>query len=898
MKQKTIVAIAGAALSGMVMALVYAGCRLEVIDLPDPVYIVEPYITYQPESTSYTAGTSANSVAPLTVVIKDWTAQDGALSYQWYTFTTPYNYLKGNVTKLGNEETVTPIRDDPTDPENQLTTITITYDPGADISSTAANARHYFYVAVKNFNPAATNKQIAVVNSEVAVISFLEPGAPGIPIITRQPAANSQARFGASVSPLSVRATVKAEDWKPDSELFYQWYQVTLDENGDYKDDDNDGIPDGTALEGETAAEFTPPASRLGNAYFYVKVTHTIGEKSTSEYSIPATLNVLRGLRAGTPVITVQPKAALYFGDDAANDLVIEAQSPDFGALTFQWYVNANPTVSGGTLVETQTNFQTVDLEEGKRRSTYTPTVSGNRFYYVVVTNTNLNVEGAVTATANTRAVNVRRQSVAAPPAYGSGQPSAANAKIEFPAIGNLDRYNYVRGYGGMEVAWANFPETFPEDTELQYDPDKLGFNILRIMLPVTDTNIDKAMDYIVNETKRRPHYYDNVKIVNKHGGYVAAAPWSPPKEWKSNNSINGGGYLRHEYYKQYAAYLRDFARHMNNRGAPIYCISIQNEPNYTAGYDGCEWTPAEMRDFFKTAGRFTEGVRGWGGGKQIPRVLTMNGESANNPDINGAAIADPAAYANIDIFARHVYGNRTDNMWVMYPDVQQRDGKEVWMTEHNINSANAAGYYNDSKWDYIWKFLNDVDLVMRRNNENAFVWWAGKRFYSMVGDGQYGTPPGGALPRGWGLSHYSKYTVDMTRIGFTMEGATAGGAQAISIDGTDTVVNGATGDMDNVSARVTAYISQDGNELSLVMWTPTLTSGSGGYNLGTIEINMPEGFAIVSATAIRSRKLDENTNVYQEPYEVLVSNDRTKGYVTLNNSQIISVKFTIQVKE
>jgi O-glycosyl hydrolase len=888
LKQKSIAVAAGLAL--VLLAFISAGCRLEVLEVPKPVLLVEPYITTQPASISYKTNAVPSTPPTLEVAVEDWTPADGTLTFQWYSFASYFNYLSGVVVK--EDEDVPAVGADPH--QSSFTPMSF--------ASTTAGERYYYYVEVTNTNPVATNKPSSTIKSEVAIISFLDPAAPSVPIITHQPAGTS-ARFGRPVPPLSVR--VKIEDMQADSEITYQWYGIDLDDDGNYKDDDDDGIPDATELLGEIYPSFTPPASQLGDSFFYVKVTHTVGRTadvwgpdpddpdgpeiitipgspgvSSSEISIPATVFIDKGLRAGAPVISVPPQAALYIGSEAVVPLTVEAESPDFGDLSFQWYSNTRPGISGDgvALVETQTSAETTDLGESKWRSTYTPTVTGNNFYFVVVTNYNSNVVGAVTATATTHAVNVRRQTTAAP-ASGNAQVTINNPNLP------SSRFNYVRGYGGMEVAWANFPETFPEDTELQYDPDKLGYNILRIMLPVSNTNIDLAMDDLVNVTKRRPHYYDNVKIVNKYGGYVAAAPWSPPKEWKSNNSINGGGILRHEYYKQYATYLKSFAQHMNNRGAPIYCISIQNEPNYTAGYDGCEWTPDEMRDFFITAGRFTEGVKGWGGGKQIPRVLTMNGESANNPHINDAAINNPVAFANIDLFGRHVYGDRRQNLWA-----RLQGTKEVWMTEHNINSANAAGYYNDSKWDYIWKFLNDVDLVMRLNNENAFVWWAGKRFYSMVGDGQYGTPPGQALPRGWALSHYSKYTIDMTRIGISMTGVTADGA------GVGSAVNTDIGDMDNISARITAYISQDGNEISMLLWTPTLTSGADGHNMGTIEITMPGGFTIGSATGIQSYKVSDTENRYQEAYEPLVSQSREKAYITLPRSRIISVKFTKQI--
>jgi len=873
MKQKSILTLVLA----IFLATTLTTCQMEINEIEYPPLFVEPFITAQPASKSYYPGEYTAST-PLVVEHDGWLDEDGTLSYQWYTFTDLAAYVKAG--GIG-----TPI-DGAT---------TATYTPPA--LTTTPGARYYYYVELTN-ESGAVDKQSSTVRSNTAIISFNSAGAPAIPLLVQQPV-DGAARFAASLNPLLVRPAVSALP-ADTGDFFYQWYQVGDDLTKFVVDPLTPKLEGAEKLDGEEGAWFSPDTSKLalGDHFFFVVVEHAIGRvynpdgtlntQGTSSYeaSVPVKVSILPGLNAATPVITIQPKSGLYFAGQTIAALSVEAESPDNPDLKYQWYSN-------NRLATTTGEPKAIDNATGK---TYTPADSG--FYFVEVINEHDNVVagGNKRATVTSHAVNVRRQT--------GTLPATIHSQLTLrPDI----EYQYVRGYGGMEVAWANFPETFPEDTELMYNPDRLGYNILRIMLPLFNVNIDLSMDQMIRE--RRKHYYDNVKIVNKYGGYVAAAPWSPPKEWKSNNSINGGGKLQHEYYRQYAAYLKAFSQHMYNRGAPIYCISIQNEPNYTAGYDGCEWTPNEMRDFFVQVGTFTEGVRGYGGGSFTPRVLTMNGESANNPSINWAAIDEEKAYRHIDVFARHIYGERRKNLWGSAPEwpadyarphVQQVDGKEIWMTEHNINSANATAYPNDSTWNYIWRFMNDIDLVMRLNNENAFVWWASKRFYSMVGDGQFTTVAGEPLARGWGLSHYSKYTIDTTRIGFDLTGTTGTGTninyrkQADNRDlDENAVVNGAAGDMDNVTARISAYISQDGKELSVVMWTPTTTGGASGINMGTIEINMPAGFTIGSAVGVQSYKKTENENAYHEDYEVLVNNDRDKAYVTLPESRIISVKFT-----
>jgi len=441
-------------------------------------------------------------------------------------------------------------------------------------------------------------------------------------------------------------------------------------------------------------------------------------------------------------------------------------------------------------------------------------------------------------------------------------------------------KYQYVRGFGGMEVGWGNFPRTTARDTELLFNPDTgLGLNILRIMIMPQNTDIDVTMKALISGD--RPDYYNNVKIVNKYGGYVLASPWSPPKEWKTNNDLKGNGRLQTKFYQNYADYLKSFALNMYENGAPIYAISIQNEPNYEVSYDGCLWSPAEMKNFFTQVGHFTDDVKGFGGGKQIPSVRTMNGESMSNPNINDAALNSPESRAVIDIIGRHTYSDRL-NRYAKAID-HPTDPKEVWMTEHNINSGNTAGYPNDSTWNYVWKILNDIDLSIRLNDESAFIWWAAKRFYGLMGDGQYGTEDGKLMPRGYAMSHYAKFARDTYRVGLTAKGRIPDGSNISTAN-----FNSYADSIDGTTARATAFVSPDGNTISLVMFTPTYINGAGGVDMGKIKIQLPADFKIGKASAMRTSE-----NSFAKWENVEIGEDKTSAVVNLPRGHILSVKLT-----
>jgi len=454
---------------------------------------------------------------------------------------------------------------------------------------------------------------------------------------------------------------------------------------------------------------------------------------------------------------------------------------------------------------------------------------------------------------------------------------SGANAVI---TIDTDTRYQYVRGFGGMDVAWGNFPRTSASDTDLMYNPNTgLGLNILRIMILPGNTDINITLNDLINGD--RPDYYENVKIVNKHGGYVLASPWTPPAAWKSNNDISSknNGRLKTAHYQDYANYLKAFAQNMAKNGAPIYAISIQNEPNYDVSYDGCLWSPEEMRNFFLQVGRFTNGVKGFGAGKETAVVLTMNGESANHPNINDVALGNPQSRAVIDLIGRHTYGNR-QNRYAPALD-HPTDPKEVWMTENNINSGHENGHL-DWTWNYVWKLMNDIDLSIRLNDESAYIWWAAKRFYSFIGDGRNDNTEGAILPRGYAISQYAKFAKETYRVKLSAAGRTGSGEDITASNFNNSYYSG-----NAITARATAFVSPDGNTISIVMFTPTSTEGTNGIDMGKVKIQLPKDFIIHEASAMRS-----SSGKYAAWENVEILEDRTSALVNLPANNIVSLKF------
>jgi glucuronoarabinoxylan endo-1,4-beta-xylanase len=288
-----------------------------------------------------------------------------------------------------------------------------------------------------------------------------------------------------------------------------------------------------------------------------------------------------------------------------------------------------------------------------------------------------------------------------------------------------------IRGFGGM-----NFPRWGRGLTDAQVDavfgngPGQIGFTIMRIDVP-PDNNASHWSLALSNAQR----------AINNWGAIVMATPWSPPPSMKTNGSTVGGQ-LSTGSYGAFASYLSDFANYFSSNGAPLYAVSIQNEPDISVTYESCSWTPTQMLNFAVN------------NASVIPtRVIACESyhfdHSYTDPILN-----DSNAATQVDIIAGHIYGGGNAD----YPLARSK-GKEVWMTEHYTDSTNDGN---------VWPNALDVGKEIHdcmTNNMNAYIWWYICRFYGPLAEG--GTT---ITKRGYCMSHFAKFA----RPGYVRVDATA----------------------------------------------------------------------------------------------------------------------------
>ncbi|HSV87797.1 MAG TPA: glucuronoxylanase [Bacteroidales bacterium] len=278
-------------------------------------------------------------------------------------------------------------------------------------------------------------------------------------------------------------------------------------------------------------------------------------------------------------------------------------------------------------------------------------------------------------------------------------------------------RFQTIRGFGGATAFHptnGTLPTAGDFNTLFGSGPGQLGLTILRIRLASDD---DMAW---------RNTELTHARRAIEHGAKVIASPWSPPVRMKTNSNLIGGT-IKTDSFAVFAHYLNEFARWMKENGAPLYAVSVQNEPDIAVSYESCHWSAEQMRNFLRDFGHL------------ITETRIMAPESFNfNQNFSNTILQDAQAAANLDIVAGHIYGGGL----LDYP-LARNMGKELWMTE--ILDLDTT--YNDAL-----ETARQIHDCMTIGQYSAYLWWYLRRFYGPIDE------DGRVTKRGWIMANFSKF--------------------------------------------------------------------------------------------------------------------------------------------
>lgn len=326
-------------------------------------------------------------------------------------------------------------------------------------------------------------------------------------------------------------------------------------------------------------------------------------------------------------------------------------------------------------------------------------------------------------------------------------------------------KHQHITGFGGF-VCSPQFGYNHMSEAEIAKVWGKtstVGCNIMRLYIPIGRGSWGQSLA--------------TAKKAKQMGLIVFASPWGQPAEWKTNGTINAKnedgttGKLKPENWADYAQYLEDYVQYMRSNGVELDAISIQNEPDWPATYAGCLWSASEIASFVKTYGK-TISCK-----VMAPETLAVNDSYVNA--LNTTSVLDC-----FDIYGGHQYGGIQSG----YKNLAKK-GKEIWMTEYliNWNEGSSSTRNFDFSQDF-FNFFTAINTCMQ-GDFNAWIHYAAKRFYGMLGDGQYGTTNGTVTKRGYVMAHFARFVTGMTRIDATWNGGSMEHSAFISQTGDTAVV-------------------------------------------------------------------------------------------------------------
>jgi glucuronoarabinoxylan endo-1,4-beta-xylanase len=287
-----------------------------------------------------------------------------------------------------------------------------------------------------------------------------------------------------------------------------------------------------------------------------------------------------------------------------------------------------------------------------------------------------------------------------------------------------------IRGFGASS-AWCGTVSTSVMNSLFK----DLGYSILRVRI---EENIGDA--WLTGNYGAWAPELANAKNAIAGGAIVFASPWNPPASMKS------GGKLMTSKYADYANYLKAYAKYFADNGAPLYAISIQNEPDYATSWTA--WTATDLLNFLTAQGAtLSSAIK-----IMMPESFQFR-HPMSDPSLNDATVA-----SYISIIGGHLYGGTIQN----YP-LATSQGKELWETEH---------YFDDDSMANVMKLGKEIHDCMVTASMNAYVYW-----WITYGNG-LATSSGTIFKRAYVIGQFAKYI----RPGYFRVDATANPVTNVSV--------------------------------------------------------------------------------------------------------------------
>ena len=324
-------------------------------------------------------------------------------------------------------------------------------------------------------------------------------------------------------------------------------------------------------------------------------------------------------------------------------------------------------------------------------------------------------------------------------------------------------RKQTVTGFGGACCDGAMKP--FGNDnacvSKLYGYRSKIGLNIMRMEISPSFTG-DNWGDYDWNGS------LPSVKIVKNRDGIVFGTPWSPPGEYKTNGTAQGGnsdsqgkqrGKLRLDCYDKFFPWLNTYLQWMKDHGVDVDAVSLQNEPDWWVDYSGCLYDPQDLVTLVKNYAHMLDR-------EKFSGVRLISGEPLGfTQNYTDPLMQDPTCREQVDIVAGHLYGHLPLQYMKPAGVLPLKYGKELWMTEHSVTDNIGDRLPN---WYENLIFAQELNECMLAGC-TGYIYWYLRAHWAFCGTGESKYGPENKkdelLPRAFVMSHFSKNVTGSTRL-------------------------------------------------------------------------------------------------------------------------------------
>lgn len=300
------------------------------------------------------------------------------------------------------------------------------------------------------------------------------------------------------------------------------------------------------------------------------------------------------------------------------------------------------------------------------------------------------------------------------------GKSTPIKAAANSDTINLSSKHQVIRGFGASS-AWCGVLTDNCSDTLYK----NIGLDILRLRIAPNE-------GWNKGDYRAWSDELANAKKIQARGGIVFATPWSAPASMKTNNSVSGSNKsaIKPSSYGDYANYLKTFAKYMSDNGAPLYAISLQNEPDWAPDYEGATWTGQQFHDFLAKYGASISQTTKI----MMPECLGFD-HSMSDPTLN-----DPTTASYVSIIGGHLYGHSPAD----YP-LARNKGKDIWETEKYFEGNDAGTCVTMAK---------EINDCMTTGNMNAYCYW----WISADQNGLYNNSTASAYKKAYVLGQFSKF--------------------------------------------------------------------------------------------------------------------------------------------